>query len=408
MTTFNKYGLLLLLFGAVAGAPPRSHQLTDSYTFSDYVSDFERTYEEGSDEWELRQGVFEENLATILEHNHRFYNNEDEDGPTYTMGINEHTDKKPEELYHGYIVGSHRLSLNNEPETSAVSRRLGVSKLPFENEDVSKLPKSVDWREKGVVTPVKSQGGCGSCWAFATTEVVESHVAIETGKLLELSPQELTSCVKNPEHCGGSGGCEGATYELGFDYVAKHGLKLEKEMPYKASDEKCFLEDEDEDEELTLCGSRSSSKSGVASITGYAPVPTNDYVTTMNAVAKTGPVAVAVAASAMSLYEKGVFHHEGTDLNHAVVLVGYGTDEESGEDYWLVRNSWGPNWGEKGYIRIKRENNPSCGTDKKPLDGLACALDADGNKVTPKQMKVCGTLGILYDVSLPVGGYLLQ
>lgn len=216
--------------------------------------------------------------------------------------------------------------------------------------------------------------------------------------------------MKNPLQCGGKGGCEGATPELGFSYIAENGIVLEKAMPYQATDGVCPARKEDSTS--TLRGSmelKDRTATAAAGIKGYAVVPTNDYESVMNAVAKTGPVAVAIAANGIFRYESGVFHSSGaSDINHAVVLVGYGTDEKSGEDYYLVRNSWGANWGEDGYIRVKRDSDPSCSMDTTPLDGLGCALDADGSKADVKPTKVCGTIGILFDVSFPVGGHLIE
>ena len=161
---------------------------------------------------------------------------------------------------------------------------------------------------------------------------------------------------------------------------------------------------------------------GVASISGYASVPSNDYAVLMNAVAKAGPVAVAVAASAWGPYEGGVYSADMslggpyTDMNHLVVIVGYGTDDEdSGKDYWLVRNSWSPRWGEGGYIRLERADPSSpdydasrdCGWDDSPLHGIACETDEDGRPVDNDPPLVCGTSGVTYDGVLPVGGYLL-
>ena len=100
---------------------------------------------------------------------------------------------------------------------------------------ISKLPKSVDWREKGIASPVKDQGHCGSCWAFASTAVIESHFALQTGKLFDLSPQQITSCAPNIRHCGGTGNCEGATAEIAFDYVANSdGLFEEFQYSYSS------------------------------------------------------------------------------------------------------------------------------------------------------------------------------
>jgi cathepsin L len=133
----------------------------------------------------------------------------------------------------------------------------------------------------------------------------------------------------------------------------------------------------------------------------------------MNAVAKLGPVAVSVACSPWHLYQSGVFYSplsaggKATDLNHLVVLEGYGTDEETGEDYWIVRNSWGPRWGERGYIRLKRVGESECGVDETPSDGTACTLDPDGNPIDPEPQTICGNSGILFDSAIPLGGYLL-
>jgi cathepsin L len=153
-------------------------------------------------------------------------------------------------------------------------------------------------------------------------------------------------------------------------------------------------------------------KGAVANIDGYSKLPTNDYLALLNAIAKTGPVAVSVAASPWKAYEAGIFEvgfdSESLDVNHAVTLVGYGTDEESGKDYWLVRNSWKPTWAEGGYIRLLRQDPDSladpesiCGMDTAPMDGTACEGQTDA-------IKVCGTSAIHFDNVIPTGGHLVQ
>jgi cathepsin L len=250
------------------------------------------------------------------------------------------------------------------------------------------LPKSVDWREKGVVSPVKDQGRCGSCWAFASTATIESHVALNSSKLFDLSPQQIAACTPNPEKCGGAGNCNGATAELAFDYVASSkGLLQEFQYSYSSYqgvESDCLIP---------------NSPSPKASIDGYVRLPINDYNALLFAVANIGPIAVSVDASSWSKYTGGIFNdcdQVNPDINHAVVLVGYG--EEEGKKYWIIRNSWSPSWGENGYIRLARfdDDEERCGLDITPLDGSAC--EGETEPVT-----ACGTCGVLFDSSFPIG-----
>ena len=125
----------------------------------------------------------------------------------------------------------------------------------------------------------------------------------------------------------------------------------------------------------------------------------------MNAVAKVGPIGLALAAGNWSFYEKGVFEDSSTTVNHAVVLVGYGVDDSTGEKFWKIRNSWGVGFGEQGYIRVKRsdDDDTNCGMDDEPLVGVDCALDDKGNKLDIQPVEVCGTSAVLFDASYPVG-----
>merc|ERR1711988_1089511 len=184
-------------------------------------------------------------------------------------------------------------------------------------------PESVDWRKQGKVTPVKNQGGCGSCWAFSATETVESAYAIATGKLIELAPQTYVNCVENADQCGGTGGCEGATMELAFNLTAKTGIALESDMPYEGRDAAC------------------SSYKAAVKVGGYVKNPVNDAAALETAVATKGPQAITVAAEPWMSYGGGIFKgcstgaSDGATLDHGVQLVGYS------KDYWIVRNSWG-------------------------------------------------------------------
>jgi len=248
--------------------------------------------------------------------------------------------------------------------------------------DVESLPASVDWRthNPAVISPVKDQGGCGSCWAHATTELVEFSVAMATGTLTALSRQNVVDCTPNPNDCGGTGGCEGATAELGFAYVANKGMASEADYPYQGVDGQC---------------NESIQKSG--KIKSWVVLPSNNYTAVVQGVATLAPLAITVAANSWFSYSSGVFTGcDDWDLNHAVQLVGYGTD--GGQPYFNIRNSWSADWGEAGYIRIEQATDGSpCGTDTTPSDGTGCTGG-------PPTVHVCGSCGVLYDTTYSTGG----
>lgn len=267
-------------------------------------------------------------------------------------------------------------------------------------EEVSDLPESVDWRSN-LVSPVPKQGSCGDCWAFAATACVEAHLAIGEGSegsaVEKLSVMNMFECSPNPQQCGGTGKCEGSIPELGWNYIAdltvknRGGMYSYQDIPYQSYEKDC--------EGLT------DGLTPIVGLTGWTLLPSNDYKTTMNAVHKVGPLAIAVAAGDWMYYESGVFSGDHTTVNHAVVLAGYGVDETTGEKYYRIRNSWGNLFGENGYIRIKRTDDDDnvCVVDTEPLDGIACALDENGNKLEVEQPKVCANSAVLFDVSYPVG-----
>lgn len=240
------------------------------------------------------------------------------------------------------------------------------------------LPASVDWRDQGVVSPVKDQGACGSCWAFAATETVESAYAVASGTLLELAPQVYVSCMSNPDKCGGTGGCEGAIAELAFNYTVDNGIALASDYAYTQSDSPC------------------KDFTPAVKVDGYVTLPANDADALATALATIGPISVSVAASQFSLYGGGVFTgctgSSGATINHAVQAVGYSSD------YWLIRNSWGASWGEGGYIKLSRAKDGVLATDTAPGDGFNCVP-------YPASIQVGGECGVLSDSAYPTGAH---
>lgn len=371
---------LSLLCCAVALPTPEEH------TFDNFRARFGKSYAT-SEESSRREAIFNANLVKIEQHNA-------DPRWTYTLGVNQFADLTSEEFGRLYAKG---LDHHADADLFSSSIRDGSADLPVES-----LPEQLDWRTKGVVTPPKNQGGCGSCWAFSTAETLESHIAIKTGKLMVFSPQEYVSCAPNPNHCGGIGGCDGSIQPLGFKYAQEKGITLEKSYPYQGETGTCDP----------------SKIKSVASISGYETLPTNNYTALMNAVVNVGPIAISAAAEPWQLYQGGVYNGNcGTDVDHAIQLVGYGVQGNSTSSrqllggggsgsgpYWLVRNSWGASWGEKGYIRIQRhgEGQEPCAEDTTPADGYACTKPKP-----PKSLEVCGVCGIMSASSYPTGGKLV-
>jgi len=213
-----------------------------------------------------------------------------------------------------------------------------------------KAPDAVDWRDHDYVTGVKNQGMCGSCWAFSAVGALEGQHKRATNKLVSLSEQNLVDCSTK----FGNHGCNGGLMDFAFEYVKEnHGIDTEDSYPYKATQRKCHF-----------------SKSDVgAEDTGFVDLPEGDEDALKTAVATQGPISVAIDAGHRSfqLYKSGVYFEESCSpaaLDHGVLLVGYGTDPEHG-DYWLVKNSWGEEWGESGYIRMARNKKNHCGIASK-------------------------------------------
>jgi len=215
---------------------------------------------------------------------------------------------------------------------------------------LSNLPGAVDWRDHNAVTPVKNQQKCGSCWSFSATGAMEGAWALATGNLVSLSEQQLLDCSESY----GNNACNGGIMAEAFQYAKDHGMCSEAEDPYEAAEGDC------------------NGCDPVVQISNCYNVRPGNQRELKAAVAR-GPVSVAIEAdtSIFQFYSGGVLENPdcGTNLDHGVLVVGYG--EEDGKKYWLVKNSWGPNWGDSGYIKIGRSESESdpgvCGIAMQPV-----------------------------------------
>jgi cathepsin L len=319
-----KFTFFAALIAAAVQAKPLLGDL-HKYTFEQFVQEHNLNIQ-STEEYTMRLVIFESELKRVIAHNNS--------NATWKETINSksHMTATEKKASHGRKKGK-------------ISRRETQMDLPadFELKPLTQLPPSVDWREMGVASAVKDQGNCGSCWAFSATAMLESHAAIASGQLFDLSPQQIAACAPNPLECGGSGNCNGGISEVAYDYVVKSaGMMEEYQYPYT----------EYYGVESACAVPPYTSK---VSITGFVKLVENSYYDLMNAVARIGPMDVSVDASSWDAYDSGIFNgcnQVNPDSDHAVVLMGYGT--ENGQGYWLVRNSWSPNWGEKGYIRLHR------------------------------------------------------
>jgi len=319
-------GAILLLIALVAvEATPLSGSAYLA-RWNQFKQKYGKSYATAEEET-TRFNIFIENQRYIDQHNEQFNAGKS----TYKLGMNKFSDLTNQEF-------RTRNGARAPPKAEPAPIYQANAKDP--------LPDSVDWRTQGYVTEVKDQGGCGSCWAFSSTGALEGQHKNKTGDLVSLSEQNLVDCAKLDFGCGGG------WMDRAFMYVKRNdGIDTEESYPYTAKDGKCKYD---------------ASDVG-ATDTGYIDIKTGDEDDLTSAVANVGPIAVAIDASGPNFqsYESGVYYNpqcksDKGDLDHGVLVVGYGATDD-GTKYYIVKNSWGADWGDQGYLLMSRDKDNNCG-----------------------------------------------
>eukprot|EP01091_Cochliopodium_minus_P013391 TRINITY_DN42_c0_g1_i1.p1 TRINITY_DN42_c0_g1~~TRINITY_DN42_c0_g1_i1.p1 ORF type:complete len:326 (+),score=102.00 TRINITY_DN42_c0_g1_i1:92-979(+) len=282
------------------------------------MKDFNRNYK-SKEEQNKRFGIFLNNMKTIRKLNS--FN-----GASY--GANQFTDLSPSEFKHMFLMKKFQQSDKSQGTVFQV-----------DPEKVKDIPANYDWRNQSPnpVTPVKNQGQCGSCWAFSTTQEVES-VWILAGKTKQiLSEQQIVDCDTTDD------GCDGGDTVTAYEYViSAGGLETEANYPYEAVDQTCQFK----------------SSLIAASISSWSYATTTKNETQMqNVLYSTAPLSICVDASSWQYYTGGIIKSNcGQNLDHCVQITGYGTASD-GTNFWWIRNSWGASWGQGGYLQVERNKN---------------------------------------------------
>ncbi|XP_056633760.1 cathepsin L-like isoform X1 [Diorhabda sublineata] len=318
---------------APVSSVPRFEQIIER-EWNDFTIRFNKVYS-SEQEARYRREIFIENRAKIMRFNAEYA----EGKRSFVHKINEFADM----LLHEFSENLN--GFNRSTRAPSVPLKPATTFLPSAN---VVFPDSVDWRIVGAVGPVKSQGNCAACWAFAAAGALEGHHFRKTGSLVEVSPQNLIDCTQPY----GNNGCSGGLMDPAFEYVRdNNGVDSEPSYPFEQKNGEC----------------RFKRENVVATCTGFVDIGENDEKGIEIALATLGPVTAAIDASqeTFQFYSEGIYDdpkcgNKPEQMNHAVLIVGYG-QEADGRKYWLVKNSYGQNWGIGGYIKIAKENNNQCG-----------------------------------------------
>jgi len=327
------------LFFASVLATDTLSEMAVRIAWQSFKAKYNRQYSSAKEE-AMRFKIFKGNYAFIDTHNRRT-------DVTFQVGINQFADVSNAEfvsMMNGYRRPADR------PRKAAAPLKLGTQSCPTSSSGSSDYNNTCDWRAANVVTPIKNQGQCGSCWSFSATGSTEGAHALATGNLVSLSEQNLIDC----SVLEGDEGCNGGLMDDAFTYVIKNkGIDTEASYPYQA---------------LGPLQCRYKNSSIGATLGSFQDIPTDNETALAAAVQSIGPVSVAIDAAGMSFqfYKSGIYYDlfcSSTQLDHGVLAVGLGTGKDifGTHEYYIVKNSWGTDWGQAGYIFMSRNRHNNCG-----------------------------------------------
>jgi cathepsin F len=320
--------------------------------FQNFINRFNKTYST-VEEYNFRFNLFQENYRKLEDFKHaieaEMTNSTQLDNDTLTLDVTGFFDLSQDEFEHGYLTTS---VSEDDAIASSPNEEYFITGNETETEKLrhlESLPENFDWREFGAVSPVKTQRSCGACYAFSSVANLESLYYIKYNKTINLSEQQIVNC--NPY----SVGCNGGNVALVFKYLINRssGLGLEKSARYVARKETCaHIEPVVKVKKIVYAGTKNE-----------------DYIASF--LMKHGVLSIALNASMFNYYSRGIMNYPDTicsprKLNHAVNIVGFGISAR-GVKYWVVRNTWGPTWGEDGYVRIARG---TCGVNSYVMTGV--------------------------------------
>ncbi|KAK2195085.1 bifunctional Cysteine peptidase [Babesia duncani] len=348
---YRKHADTLVKFYAVGNVSDNYViELSDIIEFDNFNKEYNKTHKNDKEAYKCFVN-YKNNVELIVNHNTR-------EGETYTMGINKFADLSKDEIKRMLKAMPSKEYINYISEVTDGPKK--TPEFEFRYKQAKGLPSNayvdkpigegIDWRRCDVISTPRDQGTCGSCWAFATIAAVEAMYKIENAMTYILSEQELVSCDEN------SYGCSGGFSDSAMKYIINHGVSSKENYPYDGTDRVCSVPAGDK-----ISIESYESKSGQA---------------ILDELLVAGPPVVYIGISSdLIFYKSGIYNGACDTLNHAMLLVGEEANLDSVGRHFILKNSWGTDWGENGFIRIERLGD---GVDK-------CGVLTVGFKPLPKE-----------------------